>query len=183
MRRKKLFFIIPAAIIGIALFIFLGGWLVMSLWNWLLPPLFGWRLLTFWQAVAMLALCRILFGGVSGRGWSRSYSGRRVSERWGNMTPEEREKFRQGMRARIRRRMFEPPERYHPWPPNRNRHSARIPNACQNVIRCHPNSVGSSQFHSSITSPPPMKQNSAIPRIASGTTKINFHFLPMFSPS
>jgi hypothetical protein len=100
MRRKKLFFIIPAAIIGIALFIFIGGWLVMSLWNWLLPPLFGWRLLTFWQAVAMLALCRILFGGVSGRGWRRSYSGRRMGERWGNMTPEEREKFRQGMRAR-----------------------------------------------------------------------------------
>ena len=100
MRRKKLFFIIPAAIIGIALFIAVGGWLVMTLWNWVLPPLFGWRLLTFWQAVAMLALCRILFGGVSGRGFRRSYSGRRMAERWGNMTPEEREKFRQGMRAR-----------------------------------------------------------------------------------
>jgi len=100
MRRRKLFFIIPAAIIGIALFIAIGGWLVMSLWNWLLPPLFGWRLLTFWQAVAMLALCRILFGGVSGRGWRRSYSGRRMGERWGSMTPEERERFRQGMRAR-----------------------------------------------------------------------------------
>ena len=99
-RLKKMIFIIPAAIIGITLFIAIGGWLVMSLWNWLLPPLFGWRLLTFWQAVAMLALCRILFGGVSGRGWRRSYSGRRMRERWGNMTPEEREKFRQGMRAR-----------------------------------------------------------------------------------
>jgi hypothetical protein len=100
MKRRKLFFIIPAAIIGIALFIFIGGWLVMSLWNWLLPPLFAWRMLTFWQAVAMLALCRILFGGVSGRGWHRSYSGRRMGERWGRMTPEEREKFRQGMRER-----------------------------------------------------------------------------------
>jgi hypothetical protein len=100
MKRKKLFFIIPAAVIGIALFITVGGWLVMSLWNWLLPPLFGCRMLTFWQAVAMLALCRILFGGVSGRGWRRSYSGRRMGERWGRMTPEEREKIRQGMRER-----------------------------------------------------------------------------------
>jgi MFS family permease len=99
-RLKRMIWIVPAAIIGIALFIFIGGWLVMSLWNWLLPPLFGWRLLTFWQAVGMLALCRILFGGVSGRGMRRSYSGRRMAERWQNMTPEDREKFRQGMRGR-----------------------------------------------------------------------------------
>ena len=85
---------------GIALFIFIGGELVLHLWNWLLPPLFGWRLLTFWQAVAMLTLCRVLFGGVSGRGMHRSYSGRRMAERWEQMTPEEREKFRQGMRGR-----------------------------------------------------------------------------------
>jgi hypothetical protein len=100
MRRKKLFFIVPAAIVGITLFIGVGGWLVMHLWNWLLPGLFGWRLLTFWQAIALLALCRILFGGVSGRGFRRSYSGRRMAGRWGHMTPEEREKFRQGMRRR-----------------------------------------------------------------------------------
>ena len=99
-RLKRLIWIVPAAIIGIALFIAIGGEIVMYLWNWLLPPLFGWRLLTFWQAVAMLALCRILFGGVSGRGWHRSYSGRRMAERWERMTPEEREKFRQGMRGR-----------------------------------------------------------------------------------
>ena len=43
MRRKKLFFIAPLAIAGIALFIFIGTELVMHLWNWLLPPLFGWR--------------------------------------------------------------------------------------------------------------------------------------------
>ena len=61
-RRKKLFWIVPAAIVGIALFIFIGGEIVMRLWNWLLPPLFGWRQITFWQAVGILALCRILFG-------------------------------------------------------------------------------------------------------------------------
>lgn len=98
--RWKWFFIAPAAIIGIALFIFIGSEIVMHLWNWLLPALFGWRMITFWQALGMLILCRILFGGVSGRGWHRSYSGRRMGERWANMTPEEREKFRQGMRER-----------------------------------------------------------------------------------
>jgi hypothetical protein len=101
--RRKWYFIGPAATVGIALFIFIGGTVVMYLWNWLLPMLFGWRLITFWQALGLLALCRILFGGVNGRGMHRSGSrwrGRRMAERWERMTPEEREKFRQGMRGR-----------------------------------------------------------------------------------
>jgi hypothetical protein len=92
MRRK--WWIIPAAIIGIPLFLFVGGEVVMHLWNWLLPPLFGWRMLGFWQALGLLALCRILFGGHGRRGgWGPRH-------RWGackRMTPEEREKFRQAM--------------------------------------------------------------------------------------
>ena len=98
-RLKRMIWIVPAAIIGMLLFIFIGGELVLHLWNWLLPPLFGWRQLTFWQAVGLLALCRILFGGISGRGFHRTYRGRRMAERWERMTPEEREKFRQGMRG------------------------------------------------------------------------------------
>jgi hypothetical protein len=100
--RWKWVFIAPAAILGILLFIALGGEVVLHLWNWLLPPLFGWRQITFWQALGILALCRILFGGHS---WHRS--GRpnfrrrmRMEGRCGQMTPEERERFRQGMRAR-----------------------------------------------------------------------------------
>jgi hypothetical protein len=99
MRRKWMFLAPPAFAILIALFVLIGGELVMHLWNWLLPPLFGWKLITFWQAVGLLALCRILFGGVSGRGLHRSNFRRRMSERWQErwmkMTPEEREKFRQ----------------------------------------------------------------------------------------
>ena len=51
MRRKWIVFMAPLAILGILLFIAIGGELVMRLWNWLLPPLFGWRQITFWQAV------------------------------------------------------------------------------------------------------------------------------------
>jgi hypothetical protein len=93
-------FIVPAAIVGILLFIAIGGEVVLHLWNWLLPALFGWRQITFWQAVGVLALCRILFGGVGGRGLRRSNFRRRTAERWKQMTPEEREKFRQGFRGR-----------------------------------------------------------------------------------
>jgi hypothetical protein len=98
--RKKWIFLAPLAILAMLLFIALGGEVVLKLWNWLLPPLFGWRQITFWQALGILALCRILFGGFGGRGFHRPKSRRRMAERWEHMTPEERERFRQGMGGR-----------------------------------------------------------------------------------
>ena len=106
--RKKWIFLAPLAILAMFLFVFLGGEIVLRLWNWLLPPLFGWRQITFWQALGLLALCRILFGGWSSHGSPRSNIRRRIDERvrqrmderWERMTPEEREKFRQSMRSR-----------------------------------------------------------------------------------
>jgi hypothetical protein len=89
-RWRKLIWIGPLGLLGIALFIFVGGEIVLHLWNWLLPPLFGWRAITFWQAVGLLALCRILFGN-----WGGGHRGPRM-----RMSTEERERFRQGMRAR-----------------------------------------------------------------------------------
>ena len=91
--RRKLIFMIPIGIAAIIIFIFIGGTAVQLLWNWLLPPLFGWRELTFWQALGMLALCRILFGGVGGRGGR----GKWHSDNW---TPEEKQRFRARMRER-----------------------------------------------------------------------------------
>lgn len=96
MRKKWIF--IPLAIVAIPLFIFIGGELVMKLWNWLLPPLFGWRQVTFWQALALLALCRILFGGFGSHRSGRPGFRYRMKDRCGSMTPEERERFRQRMR-------------------------------------------------------------------------------------
>ena len=97
---RRFVFIAPLAILGILVFTFIGGQIVRLLWNWLLPPLFGWREVTFWQALGLLALCRILFGGFGHGGPSRSGMRRRMAERWENMTPEERERIRQGMRGR-----------------------------------------------------------------------------------
>lgn len=50
--------------IGIAAFGFLFGWFVMLLWNWLMPMLFGLGAITFWQAVGLVILARMLFGGL-----------------------------------------------------------------------------------------------------------------------
>jgi hypothetical protein len=99
-RRKRLIWIAPVAILGIAFFTWIGGELVMHLWNWLLPSLFGFREVTFWQALGILALCRILFGGFGFHRSGRSNFRRRMAERWERMTPEERERFRQGMGGR-----------------------------------------------------------------------------------
>ena len=99
-RRKRLIWIAPLAIMGIALFVFIGGEVVMRLWNWLLPTLFGWRQIGFWQAVGLLALCRILFGHHGWRHSGHSNFRHRIRERCGNMSPEDREKFRQAMQER-----------------------------------------------------------------------------------
>jgi len=98
--RKKWIAIAFLAPFGIALFVWIGGEVVMHLWNWLLPSLFGWREITFWQAIGLLALCRILFGGLSSHGGPRSGVRRRMRDRWQKMTPEEQAKFREAMRQR-----------------------------------------------------------------------------------
>jgi hypothetical protein len=97
MKRKWIFFVAPPAI---ALFVFLFGEIVMHLWNWLLPMLFGWHAITFWQALGLLALCRILFGGWGGGGSRGPRHKRHLSDRWEKMTPEEREQFRQSLSNR-----------------------------------------------------------------------------------
>jgi hypothetical protein len=106
--RKKMIWMAPLGVLAMAAFIALGGEAIVLLWNWLLPSLFGWRQINFWQALGLLALCRILFGGFRLGGNGHSLGRRRMARRWENMTPEEREKFREGWRARCG--SFEPPE-------------------------------------------------------------------------
>lgn len=93
-KGKKWMFFMLFAPIGMAMFIFIGGESVKLLWNWLVPEIFGWRVISFWQAVGLLALCRILFGRWGGRSWGgRGWGGR-------NMSPEDKERFKQRMRER-----------------------------------------------------------------------------------
>jgi hypothetical protein len=95
--RRKWIFLAPLAML---LLIVVGGEVVRRLWNWLLPSIFGVRQITFWQAIGVLALCRILFGGFGRHGIARSDARRRIKERLEAMTPEERERLRQGIRGR-----------------------------------------------------------------------------------
>jgi len=91
---------IPLFIAMAVVFIVVFGYFVMSLWNWLTPTLFGWHPITYWQALGILVLCKILFGGFRGHHGGHWRSRRRMMQEWANMSPEEREKFRQSMRGR-----------------------------------------------------------------------------------
>ena len=82
------------------LLIAIFSFLVMRLWNWLMPALFAWRLISYWQAIGILVLSKLLFGGFRGRPGCRGYWRHRMLKRWEQMTPEEREKFRQGLESR-----------------------------------------------------------------------------------
>lgn len=88
-------------IVAAALAVF--GFVTLHLWNWLMPALFGLKLIRFWQAVGLVILTRIFFGGFRGGFGPRMHWRHRMMERWEQMTPEEREKFREGMRHRCGR--------------------------------------------------------------------------------
>lgn len=88
----------------IALFVVVAsialGFIVRGLWNTLVPPIFGWHTITFWQSLGLLLLSKILFGGFHRHGGgNRGRWKQRMKDRWEQMTPEEREKFRSGMRC------------------------------------------------------------------------------------
>jgi hypothetical protein len=75
------------------------SFIVMALWNRLMPSLFGLHAISVWQALGLLVLSKILFGGFHGRPGCGGHWRQRMGERWEQMTPEEREKFRAGMRG------------------------------------------------------------------------------------
>ena len=90
---KPLFILAAAAVLG---------WMVMVLWNAVIPAVFvGGRSIDYVHAVGLLVLSRILFGGFRGHaGWHRH----RHWRRWEAMTPEERERLRQSFSERCKRR-------------------------------------------------------------------------------
>jgi hypothetical protein len=86
---RKVAGIICMVIVGVLVF----GSIVMFLWNALMPVIFHLPLISFWQALGLLLLAKILFSGF--RGGSRPAWKNKMKQRWMNMTPDEREKFKQ----------------------------------------------------------------------------------------
>lgn len=102
---KKIVGFIIAALIFVPLAIFIFTEILFHLWNWLMPSLFHLSALTsLWQALGLMVLSWILFGGLRGvRGAGRRYHGRdwrNARSSWEQMSPEERDAFREWFRAR-----------------------------------------------------------------------------------
>lgn len=109
---------IVACIIGFFIFVplllFIFGEIVRSLWNWLMPALFHLGAVTFWQAIGLMILSWLLFGGLRGVGrvgsrrrdwgpmhgrWNARWE-ERWEQRWQQMSPEEQNRFREWARTR-----------------------------------------------------------------------------------
>lgn len=110
-KARKLILFAPLFFIGAMVFVAIGGAVVMLLWNALAPSLFGLPALSFWQALGILVLCRILFGGFGMRGESshtRRRSGERLAdrvadrmaERFASMSAEDRERLSRRIQER-----------------------------------------------------------------------------------
>ena len=59
----------------------LFGWIVVWLWNWLMPLIFGLPTITFWQGVGLFILAKLLFGGFSSHG-DNSKSEKKKKKDW-----------------------------------------------------------------------------------------------------
>ncbi len=94
-RIVRVLMLLPVFLIFFALLV----WAVNALWNGLMPNIFGLPAITYWQALGLMVLSWILFGGLRGRSGHGSwrYGMRR---RWGRMTPEEREAFVRALNSR-----------------------------------------------------------------------------------
>ena len=97
---RKVLMVLFFAVVGLSVF----SLIVMALWNAILPDVLHVERIDFWQALGLLVLSKILFGGFMfrKRGWDkdgRSWP-REMRERWRKMTPEQREQLKQRMRER-----------------------------------------------------------------------------------
>ena len=100
-KKKKFFLFIPVLVIGAIL---LFGWIVMQLWNAILPSAIHAGELSYWQAVGLLLLSRILFGGFGGRRFGgHGFRGGMWKEKWMSMSDEEKTRFREEWRMRCGR--------------------------------------------------------------------------------
>ena len=88
--RKRWYLFSPLILVAAALF----GFITMWLWNGLLPAIFHIPEINFWQALGLLILSRLLFGGFGGHhNRHAGHWGNHIRSKWQNMTQEERENF------------------------------------------------------------------------------------------
>jgi Ca2+/H+ antiporter, TMEM165/GDT1 family len=90
--------IILVCVVG---FISLFSFIVMKLWNAVLPDVLHVTQINFWQAMGILVLSKILFGGFGPWGGKKHEWKKRMQDKWQHMTPEERSRFKETLEKRF----------------------------------------------------------------------------------
>lgn len=95
--KKFLFGLLCLAFLALVIFI------VMTVWNKVLPDVIHVETINFWQAAGIFLLCKILFGfGGMGRfGRNKMHFRARMEEKIKDMSPEERERFKNRFSGRM----------------------------------------------------------------------------------
>ena len=104
-KGDKMFWFIRMILFAI-LFILGMGFIVMLLWNWLIPEITGWKSITFIEALGLFVLCKILFGfggGGSGQGWRGGHRHQKhwkhkMRQKWDQMSDDEKADFKAKMK-------------------------------------------------------------------------------------
>ncbi len=95
--KRKGPFIFILILGGVALLI----WILMLLWNAILPDVLGVNEITYWQALGIFILSKILFGGFrGGSGRHNRRKKKRYREQFMNMTDEQKEVFKSEWKSR-----------------------------------------------------------------------------------
>jgi len=87
--KKPLFLLIPIVIF------FAIGFIVMLLWNNLIPEIFGFKTISYFQSLGILLLSRILFGNFGFGPKKPPFTNPKLGEKMMNMTDEERQLFKE----------------------------------------------------------------------------------------
>lgn len=100
MRRRYSGGKIALMVLGGIAFVIAFTFIVMTLWNAILPDVLNVKTINFWQSLGLLVLSKILFSGFGGGPGKRRHFRERMQDKWQAMTPEQREKFKQEWKDR-----------------------------------------------------------------------------------
>ncbi|MGO9412956.1 MAG: hypothetical protein ACLQCB_19685 [Spirochaetia bacterium] len=68
LRGLRIAGMVLAGVVFAAVFALIFGWLVMVLWNWIMPAIFHLGEINYWQGFGILLLAKIIFGAMGSRG-------------------------------------------------------------------------------------------------------------------
>ncbi len=98
--KRKTPAIILFVIAGMALLI----WAVMLLWNAILPEVLGVNSITYWQALGIFVLSKILFGGFKGGGRKHKKFSSKWRHKFMDMNDEEKETLKEEWKAKCKQK-------------------------------------------------------------------------------